>query len=218
MTPNRELMQQIACFPTGSIETNDLLYPAVTKGDQVAVKSMIESNIPLVVSKVKSYIEQFPHVSHLYDDLMSAGFLGLVEAVNRMSSDRAVDNPHPTSYIGCWVQRRIGEIADDQGDVIASHRTQRRARKDDRELPKHEPLGECNLDIHVDPRSMIELRDQIDACCETDEDRAIMDLREKGYSDREISQQLNLPYTTTYMMRREVYSRFLSMTGMKGEV
>ena len=65
---------------------------------------------------------------------------------------------------------------------------------------------------------MIELRDLIDACCESPEDRVIVDMREKGYVDKEIAATLTLPLTTVYMMRREIYARFLEKSGMKGEV
>lgn len=220
MIANRELIADMTAKGGSSRELNDALYPQVAAGNKAARDKMIEINMPLVVAKVDQYVKQFPEAAYLHDDLVSAGFVGLTESVNKLATAGPRDNPNATGYMSTWIQRRIGEVMDGETG-IGSPRTQQLARQFNRQLPKQVEVGDLLMltDSVPDPTRMLELlRDLIDACCETEEDTAIVDLREKGYTDREIATQLSLPYTTTYMMRREIYRRFLEMSEYRGEV
>ena len=55
---------------------------------------------------------------------------------------------------------------------------------------------------------LIELRDMLDACCQCDEERTLLRMREEGYSDREIAKTLNMPHTDIYTLRKELEKRF----------
>ena len=75
-------------------EQNERLYVRVMAGDEEARQEMIEGNMPLVIAKANSYIRRFPQLAYLRDDLHSAGFLGLVKAVNKMAEhDRPCGHP-----------------------------------------------------------------------------------------------------------------------------
>ena len=52
------------------------------------------------------------------------------------------------------------------------------------------------------------MRDLLESCCESDDDRTILRMREEGYSDREIAGTIGLKHTTTYLMRKELEKRF----------
>jgi hypothetical protein len=64
---------------------------------------------------------------------------------------------------------------------------------------------------------MRDLRETLEACCENETELEILRLREEGYVDREIAERLGLPLTTTYVLRRTMYARFLDLSGWKGE-
>ena len=48
---------------------------------------MIEGNMAAIVFHVDNYLHYFPQYSFLRDDLTSAGFMGLVKAVNSMAEE-----------------------------------------------------------------------------------------------------------------------------------
>ena len=78
---------------------NERLYPRVMAGDQRAREEMIEGNMPLVVSKVDSYIRRYPQLEYLRHDLHSAGLVGLAQAVNKMAEHNEPEKANPTGYI-----------------------------------------------------------------------------------------------------------------------
>lgn len=213
----------IANGATASREKNDILWPRVVAGEKSACDEMIQSNMSLVIDKVDSYIRSFPDLAYLRDDLISEGFVGLVYAVNKKmvgSSPRGDKKVNPTGYMSYWIAYHIGLVADKEAALGSCTKTVRRKRDDGRSLPRHVPLPKNMESETYDDAGfrILELKDEILGCCETEDDRVIVDLREKGYVDSEIAKTLNLPHTTVYVMRREIYRRFLEKTGMKGEV
>lgn len=210
----------IATGDRASRDSNDRLYPRVVAGDQEAIKKMIESNMSLVVDKVDSFIGCFPGVAHLRDDMIGEGFFGLTKAVRLMSESGAKEGANPTGYISFWIKKHIGLVVDGEYANGACSTTIADRKSKGEELPHQVPMPTTVREMYNvdDPNSLMELRDLIYACCETEEDRVIVDMREKGYVDKEIAATLDLPITTTYMMRRAIYARFLEKSEMKGEV
>lgn len=206
----------VATGDPASRESNEQLYPRVAAGDKAAIRQMIEGNMSLVVDKVDSFIVCFPKIAHLRDDMISGGFIGLTEAVNRMAETGPKDSPNPTGYISFWVKKHIGLVVDGEQANGASSWTIADRKNKGKELSHQVPMP--NVEQFIDPTAMVELRDLIQACCETEEDRVIVEMREKGYVDKDIAETLGLPLTTTYMMRRAIYERFLEKSGLKGEV
>lgn len=88
-------------------EDNTRLYPLVAAGDADARREMIEGNMSLVVAKVDKFLAELPHLVHLRDDLTSAGFIGLVEAISNMQR-RKVRNP--TSYVSIAINRSFRQL------------------------------------------------------------------------------------------------------------
>jgi hypothetical protein len=182
---------------------------------------MIEGNMSLVISKVDSYVGHYPFAAHLRDDLISEGFVGLCTAVDKMSTEPTPEKVNPTGFISHWVHRRIGEMVDQETGIGASPRTKRRLRAEGAEVPTQINLYDAAPtlpDKIVDPMSMVDLRDMIDTCCESEQDQIIVRMRELGYVDRDIAAAIDAPVTTTYMRRRELYARFLEKSELPGEV
>ena len=88
--------------------------------------------------------------------------------------------------------------------------------------PIEVPLTSNHLPESVEARfnsdlAVFELRDLIEACCETEEERTIVRMREQGYVDREIAETLDMPLSTTYMLRRGIQERFLERSAAEDE-
>lgn len=205
-------------------QSNDELYPLVVAGDPEVREKMIQSNIGLVMTEVNRFLIFLPQFEHSRDDLIGYGMVGLVEAVNKMSESGKVEDANPTAFMAICVRRAIGAALEKEEDVRVPMRTRNRKKQQgvDVGLSKTETIfddgeEESTSKYFHDPRPMQELRLLLDACCETEDEREIMRLREEGYVDREIAGILGLPQTTTYVMRRTLYARFLELTGWKGE-
>lgn len=189
---------------------NNELYPSVVRGDQVARDEMILLNTPLVTVKVDGLLGCFPAFGYLRDDLIGEANLALVEAVNGLAGKDA-DKVNPTGYINVAIQRAIGNCLD--GELYSDDRGARRNRQqgNEQEQIRKVPNSEFVIgELEHDPRKEADLLELILGCCETDEERAIVDLRRKGYVDAEIARQLDIPLTTTFMLRRELYQRVLA--------
>ena len=195
-----------------SREKNNELYWRVMARDEQARQQMIEGNMALVGNKVNAFIREYPEAAHLRDDLRSAGYIGLVQAVNAMDKHENPENANPTGYLSIAIHREIKRFADSEAVISVPDRTQRDARKKNRQIKApavHQGIPKSSADQKQDSqREVIELRDLLDSCCESDDERTILRMREEGYSDREIAEAIGLSHTTTYMMRREMEKRF----------
>lgn len=218
MTYNAPLVaDMIATGEPASREFNDRLFPRVVAGDAAAVQQMIEGNMSLVVSKVDSFIRELPNVSHLRDDLIAEGFLGLTIAVQRMATETPPPKPNPTGYMSVWIRKHIGIVADGEYATGAAVSTIQDRRTKGVDTPHTVPMPPDFDEISVDPMAVVDLRDIIESACEDDTDRRIVELREGSHSYAEIAAILELPLTTIYMAHRDIYARFLKLSGLKGE-
>ena len=195
---------------TDTRQRNDELHQRIAKGDKKARDQLIELNLPLATMKVDDYLACFPRLEYLRDDLIGDGQLALVDAANRLQSAGKVKDA--TSYLRVAIQKAIGNVIDTE--LYGKDRDARR-QPDDASYNRQQLAKVCNSDhvigeLEHDPRKEADLLELIVGCCESDEERAIVDLRRKGYVDAEIAKTLDIPLTTTYMLRRELYQRVLA--------
>src|SRR5690606_9585090 len=108
---------------TTTREANDLLFDAVAEGDQTAREQLIRQNMPLVQYKVDVFLKAFPKYSYLRDDLVSEGYVGLVETVNKIVSGE-VENTNLTGYLGLAIQESISTAIEDDALIRVPRRTQ----------------------------------------------------------------------------------------------
>ncbi len=189
-------------------ERNERLYPRVMAGDEQAREEMIESNMPLVIFKVNSFLRRHSPFEHLRDDLHSAGFVGLVQAVNKMAEHGDPPITNPTGYISVAITHEIGKVV-----AKEENRGFARVPKNDRETGKVPSVTNVLPESLLDPgqeatQEVIEMRDLLESCCVSDDERTILRMREKGHPDREIADAIGLKHTTTYLLRRELEQRF----------
>ena len=195
-------------------ERNERLHPRVMAGDEQAREEMIESNMPLVVLRVNSVIQRNPQLTHLRDDLHSAGFTGLVQAVNKMAEGSDIANPN--SYISVAISHEIAKLAEKEAAHIGIELVNLLERDPLADTDSADSVPEVSHGIPesiVDANQsaaceLLELRDLIESCCETDEERTLIRMREEGYVDRDIAEVLNMPHTAAYMLRKELEQRF----------
>ena len=191
-------------------EQNERLHARVMEADDKAREEMIESNMPLVISKVDSFIQQNPRLVYLRDDLHSAGFVGLVLAVNKMAEGSDISNP--TGYISVAITHEFVKLAKKEAVHIGIDLV---------DLPTIDmDLGSDVLEVSHDiPESIVdtnqaatqdalELRDLLESCCESDKERTLLRMREEGCSDREIAEALDTSRTSIQALRKELEERF----------
>lgn len=207
---------------TTTREANSNLFDAVAAGDPAAREQLILQNMPLVQYKVDNFLRAFPKYNYLRDDLVSEGYVGLVEVVNKIARGE-LENTNPTGYLGLAIQESISIAIEDDALIRVPRRTQNYKKRtgEPLELPrKTNTLAEVSwCSDGFDFTADMVLRDELLACCEIEEEREILRLREMGHPDETIAAILGLARVTVYMLRREIYGRFLERNPeVKGEV
>lgn len=185
---------------------NDSLYPLVVAGDPAAIRRMIEGNTGLVVRKLRAFTRSRPKLEHLADDLLSAGFIELCKAVHRLAkTDAKKTNQNVSGYLSVCVNGAFLSFTDDQ--TSASYRTARSRRERGDKLPRPVQMPE-SFEPAYDASTVTELRQEIEACCQSDDELTIVRMREEGYTDREIGEATGKPTTTVFAARKAIEARF----------
>ena len=196
---------------TWTAEKNAELYSLVAAGDEAARETMIHGNMPLVLCKVEAFIRSFPHVAHLRDDLVSAGCIGLVKAVNQMAECCQIKQPenwNPTDCIGVWINRELVELVDTEDPIRLPPRSRYRARAKGQELTAPEVCNVIPERFEIPSYAKeLEMRDLIESCCTCEEERTFVAMREAGYTFAEIAKAIDMPVSSTHVMSRGLSGR-----------
>ncbi len=178
-------------------ENMDQLAEKVRQGCGRTRDEMIEGYIPLVKSKVTKWLNLYPSLENARDDMLSEGYLAVVKAVNSIATTH-IDNV--TAYVSVAIVHHIGDFLDKNYIIRVPWSS-------DEDPPNVEPIFEPSVKI-AEPGAVLEIMDMIEAACLTDEDRAIVDLLSRGYTEREISAQLDIPQSTVNILRYEIHERY----------
>ena len=193
-------------------EQNERLYVRVMEGDDEAREKMIEGNMPLVIAKVDAYIGCHPQAACLRDDLHSAGFVGLVQAVNTMVEHEQPSNVNPTGYISVAITHEIARGAERESamGLTSIPEPENGPSSSGNDVPEvGHNVPESIIDVNESAvQGLLNLRDTLDSCCEREEERTLLRMREEGYSDREIAEALNISRTSVQRLRKELEQRF----------
>lgn len=212
---NSELTSLAQHIETLTVEENLKLVPLVAAGDTDARQRMIEGNMALVVNKVDTYIHFFPQYEFLRDDLTSAGFIGLVNAVDRIAKvgDKMAA---PVDYMRVAIIRELGELAETEGVIYIPRESQRTA------TAKGEPIIVGSV-TGIDPdtcacpseEAIYDMRELIQACCCCDEERTFVRMREQGYKLKEIAAAVDMPISSLHVMKEDLCRRVLARAGLE---
>ena len=148
------------------------LYPRVVAGDKEAREGMIVSNMPMVVSIVDDYLKSSKDFDYLRDDLTSEGFLSLTRVIDVLRTRPLMCERAVSSYIYKSIRHAVGKAA------------------------RRSPYESANKDWSKRTMSRfksvedVDAGDVIDACCKAPLEHRLVQLRQKGYSLREIAKRL----------------------------
>jgi len=176
-------------------EENLALYLLVRTGDMVARERMITGNLPLTIKWIDDFLQDgHQWLRYFRDDLISAGFYGLVGAVNNLiKGDEIVENP-----IGYLRRAILAKLYDaiEYNHTIRRPRSGGRARRDENwSLPCVVSIDMENLTVPSET-STIDIRDFIQVCCRNDMERQFIQLKEEKYTCSEIAQITGVHETT----------------------
>lgn len=190
-----------------NIELNMELHQRACLGDETARQELITGNMPLVFSKVESFIRSNPKLEHLRDDLISAGFLGLCMAVNKLCENDGIEKP--SGYLATAIGNAFGELVEDEVLIYYSRRTQGRAKNDGRTLPQHTTLSESSVaGALVEPSETLDVLDLVLSCCQNRRECKLIRLRYSGLSTAECADRLNLSRATIYRTLGDIEKRY----------
>jgi len=195
---------------------NLALYALVRIGDTAARKRMVTGNLPLVVEWVNNFIHDGRMwLEYLRDDLTSAGFLGLVGAVNNLA-ERVEIVENPIGYLRAAVVARLFS-AIEQNQNVKRPQSGGRARRDENwTLPCTVFADLEKLPVSSEIR-VVDLRDFIGACCQNDTERQYVQLKEDGNSCTAVGQLVHpdIPLKTSAKRVERVIHRIETQVQQK---
>lgn len=206
MPYNHLLVSQMKQCSTS--EENAKLHSRVTVGDEAAKQRMIEGNMPLVVNKVEALVAKAPALAYLYDDMLSAGLLRLVEAVDSIANLPADDSDMVAGYLAKAITNAIADEIESSSTIHVARRSLKRLKSKGDCPPvattlEHDPIQEVSAAHRV-----FEMRDLVMSCCKSEHERAVVTLREAGYTCEEIGAQLSISKPTVTRYLRQIAARY----------
>ncbi len=196
-----------------SRQKNEELYHRLIKGDEAVRDEMILGNAALVVLRVDHYLRRNPRMSHMREDMISAGVHGLCAAVDRMQQGGRTKKINPTGYLYTAIDQRIDKLVDEESTIVVPHCSQEVARKNEQPITPPRTVGGdaaeilCAKRFAADLFSGPELEEEIMACCLDQTDHRIVQMRIEGYNDREIAAKVSKSNTVVFERRMAIYGR-----------
>ena len=120
---------------------------------------------------------------------------------------------NPTGYISVAITHEIARVAEKEsamGLTSIPEPENGPSRGSDDDVPEvGHNVPESIIDANESAvQGLFDLRDMLDSCTEREEERTLLRMREKGYSDREIAEALNMSRTSVQRLRKELEERF----------
>lgn len=107
----RLYLREIAAYPLLTPEEERELARRSRAGDSFAHEKMINSNLRLVVSVAKHYVDRGLKL----EDLVQEGNIGLMKAVEKFNPDKGFKF---STYASWWIRQAVTRSITDQGDTI----------------------------------------------------------------------------------------------------
>lgn len=196
-----------------STEQNDEVYERLVSGDEKARDEMIEGNMALAVYRTDAYLRSAPQMAYYRDDMISAGLIGLCEAVDRMRKAGRIRNPRPTGCITRAIDCQIIKVVDKANIIVVPDRVQSRARTEGEPIkPPRIVSDRALLGLHDlafrDRDAVKELYEETLACCSNEREKQIVSMRAAGHTDAEIASAVKLSRRRVSSLREAIFNRF----------
>jgi len=183
-------------------QENASLLTQTMSGDTVARDTMITGNMALVLFKVDAFIDGRPALEYLRDDLTSVGFVGLVRAINAVADGARVENLY--NYVLTAIAHELQGLVDLEHSIPVPRSTRRAARARGIILSPPVCVNTLSAQLLSVADSDYEMRDLLDAGCESHEDREVIRMREEGYTYSDIAAQIQVSRPTVHRMLRRL--------------
>jgi len=185
---------------------NTELHQQACHGNADSKRALIEKNMPLVLDRVECFLRTNPKLSHLRDDLISEGFLGLTEAVETLCRDASIEKP--SGYLVAAIQNAFGRLVESEVMIYYSRFTAYRAKNTGRTLPRQTTLSESgNLSRGETGIDLVDAQDLLASCCQTERDQRFVALRLAGCSVEEIATEFGVTPRSVYRLADQLQSR-----------
>jgi len=220
---NTSLAIQLSAYTDKPLtaEENEALYPDVAGGNAVARETMILGNTALALANVESFLRQYFQFAYLRDDLMSAAFIGLTKAVNQMAAGCEIKDSKGWTPVGCmgaWINRELSRLIEDERQIRLPHESERLARH------KGAPIAMPTVSNMVPERGVsasyeeeVEVRDLIETCLQSDEERMFMVMREAAHTYEEITEVLGTSVPTVSRLAQKLDARLQELVANDGQ-
>jgi len=168
--------------------------------------TLIEQHIDLVHSVVRGYLRQHPTLGYLKDDLLSAGQIGLCEAVDLIETT----NPNNVKgFLTIAIRRAVKEAVINEDSIKVPTRTRSRMRSQGKEIEVVNRVNQLDMIARNDPGlEMVEVMDAIDAACQSEFDKQVVKMRIEGYTEEEIGDKLGCDKSTVCRALKTIYKRY----------
>lgn len=202
------MFKWIEDYPALPTEETCRLVDKLRKNDTQELRDkIILGNARLVLFKAGAYVGFYRQTLHLKDDMVSAGFVGLINAVNFLADPEVSHTESPSGLMSLFIHREIGQLIEKSNLITMPQRT--KVRNNLKEI-KVNSFSEHDYDLPHNNCSD-DLREVIYNLTETEYERQILSLRESGFTDLEISQRIDLPPSTVNLIRRELFNQFKAL-------
>jgi len=107
----RRYLNEIREFPLLTREEEQELGKRIAKGDQAALRKLVQSNLRFVVS----FAKRFRGMGLSFQDIINEGNIGLIEAAKRFDPDKGVKF---ITYAVWWIRQSIMHAISDHGGIF----------------------------------------------------------------------------------------------------
>lgn len=184
-------------------EANLKLYQRLQNGEDV-VDEMVVGNVPLVFTRVKTFLQDFSEYSHLKDDLQSEAYLALINSVHQLKTTE-VENPIGYIYWAIYNSlKKYIHRSESFGPTEWEIRTAIEA-EEYVYLPQKQPNFDIDMCEAPDLLAAVDTLRDIEELCTNDTLKQVVWLRMAGYTDPEISEKLNIGVRWVNMQRGQLF-------------
>ncbi len=177
-----------------------ILLARVRAGIPDAIEKMIMCHLRLAVSLANRYVSVYG-LRFCADDLDSAAYIGVVEAVNRVAKGNMLNHDNITGYIVNYIHQNVSNAADNS---VAIHTPQRKRNK----IKENMPL---QMEGHNAQQTteLMETWEAITSIARNSVELKILELKRGGNSDEMIGCLLGCSRGWVTKLRRILHLRYL---------